>query len=87
MPYLTNESKKVVNQTETARTAGELNYRITMLLIDYLITNRESYQTYNDMMGALEGAKLELYRRKIVPYEESKISDNGDVYFNTEAYK
>jgi len=31
-------------------------------------------------MGALEGAKLELYRRKVAIYEEEKIKENGDVY-------
>jgi len=31
-------------------------------------------------MGALEGAKLEFYRRVVVPYEEKKMKENGDVY-------
>jgi hypothetical protein len=30
-------------------------------------------------MGVLESAKLELYRRKIAPYEDDKIAENGDV--------
>lgn len=53
---------------------------ITNLLIGYLSFCGESYQTYNDMLGALECAKLELYRRKISPYEDTKIELNGDVY-------
>lgn len=32
------------------------------------------------MVGALECAKLELYRRIAIPYEEQKIQENGDVY-------
>jgi len=39
-----------------------------------------SYQTINDIIGALEGAKMEFYRRVVVPYEDKKIKDNGDVY-------
>ncbi len=61
-------------------TAGELNYSITLLLISYLETKGENYQTYNDMIGALEGAKMELYARKVRPYEDKKIDENGDVY-------
>ena len=59
---------------------GELNYLVTNLINTYLASKGESYQTYNDIMGALEGAKLELYRRKIAPYEDKKIKKNGDVY-------
>lgn len=32
------------------------------------------------MVGALESAKLELYRRKVSPYEDQKIEANGDVW-------
>jgi hypothetical protein len=39
-----------------------------------------SYQTINDIVGALEGAKLEFYRRVAVPYEDKKIIENGDVF-------
>lgn len=39
-----------------------------------------NYQMINDVMGALESAKLEFYRRIAVPYEETKRKDNGDVY-------
>jgi hypothetical protein len=59
---------------------GELNYLITKLLVRYLNIHAESYKTYNDMVGALECAKLELVRRKINKYEDLKIQENGDVY-------
>lgn len=62
-----------------ATTAGQLNYQLTTLCQDYLYKN-ESYQSYNDILGALEGCKLELYRRKIANYEDKKIEENGDVY-------
>jgi hypothetical protein len=32
------------------------------------------------MIGVLECAKLELYRRVAAPYEDAKCEDNGDVY-------
>jgi hypothetical protein len=51
-----------------------------MLALAYMDYQKLSYQTINDIVGALEGAKLEFYRRVAVPYEESKRRINGDVY-------
>jgi len=48
--------------------------------MDYTINEGLTYQTINDVIGALEGAKMEFYRRVAVPYEEGKIILNGDVY-------
>lgn len=60
-------------------TAGQLNYLLTQVCQRYM-QYHESYQSYNDILGALEGCKLELYRRKIAHYEDKKIEENGDVY-------
>ena len=59
---------------------GQLNFAISTLLTNYIVTKKLSYQTTNDILGALEGAKLEFYRRVAVPYEEQKIKENGDIY-------
>lgn len=80
MPYITFDDKHKIRHGDSAKTAGELNYCFTELVKKYLIDKGESYQTYNDIVGALEGAKLELYRRKVSFYEDSKIKSNGDVY-------
>lgn len=86
MPYLHPADQKhladIITQlvmTDLAK-AGELNYLFTKIAIRYLHCKGESYQTYNDIIGALEGAKLELYRRSVAPYENGKIKENGDVY-------
>ena len=79
MPYIDTQTKDKVRQFGP-RTAGELNFAITEVFIGYLKEKKESYQTYNDIMGALVGSLLELYRRKVIPYEDGKIEDNGDVY-------
>lgn len=60
--------------------AGTLNYAITRLLQSYLYRNGTNYWRLNDCLGALEGAKLEFYRRVVVPYEDKKKKENGDVY-------
>lgn len=62
---------------------GPLNYIITNLLIEWLGDN-PNYERYNAAIGVLECAKLELYRRQIAPYEDTKIKANGDVYGATE---
>ena len=60
--------------------AGDLNYQLTMACKHYLHEKGVSYQAINDIIGALEGAKLEFYRRIAEPYEDIKIAQNGDVY-------
>jgi hypothetical protein len=62
------------------KSAGELNYAITRLITVFVEDWGLSYGTLNDVVGALECAKLELYRRVAAPYEDSKIRENGDVY-------
>jgi hypothetical protein len=61
------------------RNAGELNYIVTVLAHQYWRENGQNYQAFNDIIGALEGAKLELYRKRVAPYEDIKIIENGDV--------
>ena len=58
---------------------GDLNYCFTKLCLDYIAINEESYAHYADCIAALEGAKMELYRRFVAPYEDIKIKENGDV--------
>ena len=61
------------------QTAGELNFCFTLIAQHYLKNKGLNYQHINDIVGALEGAKLELYRRIAAPYEDLKIEQNGDV--------
>ena len=60
--------------------AGELNYVLTQVCLDYFQGSEGRYQQINDILGALEGCKLEFYRRLAAPYEDKKITENGDVY-------
>jgi len=79
MPYI-----KPQDRTEGARlhpcNIGALNYAITTLIDDYLSSKGLQYSEVNAVIGALECAKLELYRRVAAPYEDHKIYENGDVY-------
>ena len=41
-----------------------------------------NYANANKLMGVLECSKLELYRRLIAPYEDTKVNENGDVGYD-----
>lgn len=80
MPYIKQEDRlRLQTFFDDASTPGELNYLFTWLITAYLHEGT-SYQRINDIVGALEGAKLEFYRRVVAPYEDKKIVENGDVY-------
>jgi len=69
--------KKLADMVTKDGRAGELNYIITNLL---LLTEGEGrYKDFNELMGVLESAKLEFYRRRVAPYEDKKIKKNGDI--------
>lgn len=59
--------------------AGDMNYVVSKLCKKYIENEGECYQKYNDLMGALEGIKLELYRKNISPYEDIKEKENGKI--------
>ena len=81
MPYIKLERRQEMQlDGGNANTAGELNYQLTVVCKDYMEHKGLSYATINDIVGALEGAKLEFYRRVAAPYEDKKIIENGDVY-------
>lgn len=84
MPYITQDRRDELDADasflDLPENAGELNYLLTVLCREYFVQNGGRYQQINDIMGALEGAKLEFYRRVAAPYEDKKIKENGDCY-------
>lgn len=95
MPYITQDKRKQIIEEsdvfgdgeifhhvvmEHIDKPGELNYAITVMMINYLNRKGVSYTNMNEVIGVLECAKLELYRRMTAPYEDTKIDENGDVY-------
>ncbi len=59
---------------------GKLNYIISTLINHLLEIHGTTYTLGNNLVGVLECAKQELYRRILIPYEDAKIELNGDVY-------
>lgn len=83
MPYITQlRRQEIVNSsgTDFVQNPGDFNYVISCLINNYINTKGKSYVVINEIIGALECAKLELYRRVAAPYEDKKIIENGDVY-------
>jgi len=81
MPYITQDARKELDNNERKPDAlGELNYEITMLIKDYLDRQGHGYRNYAGVIGMLETIILEYYRRVVVPYEQEKIRENGDIF-------
>jgi len=85
VPYVLPEDRKWLDAIlkdffgEFDLEAGQLNYLISRMLADQILA-QECYARFNELVGMLECAKLEFYRRVIAPYEDAKIIKNGDVY-------
>lgn len=85
MPYVTPEARHRLEAGDDPEGPGELNYAVTRVVDAYLARaagrdGRTRYAHLNEAIGVLECAKLELYRRVAAPYEDEKLSENGDVY-------
>lgn len=79
IPYIPREQRYEIDLNNAApETPGQLNYAITVLCLRYL-GQAPDYADYNEVVGVLECAKLELYRMQVAPYEAGKILENGNV--------
>lgn len=86
MPYIKQEERARLDAAIDAlaaalpreKFAGHMNYVVSRLCAALL--EPRSYARMNELVGALECAKLELYRRVAAPYEDAKALENGDVY-------
>lgn len=83
MPYIKAERRSDLRcyegECEKPQNPGELNYMISKLLREY-VGNNPTYEDLNAAIGATEAAKMEFYRRVVIPYEQKKIKENGDMY-------
>ena len=84
MPYIRNIHRAALERPDPPKpmSSGELNYCITRLIDAYvrMCNTPLTYTHINEVIGVLECAKLEFYRRVAVPYETAKMEENGDVY-------
>lgn len=80
MPYIKQDRRAQIMNFESPKTSGELNFCITSIINEYMVMNKLSYSVINDIVGALECTKMELYRKLAAPYEDIKCEENGEVY-------
>lgn len=87
MPYIPAQQRNIVEAILgdekldfVPQNAGELNFIVSTFINNYIVANGLSYTVVNEMVGALECAKMELNRVVIGPYEDLKIRENGPVY-------
>ena len=84
MPYIKQKNRELIephlNVISTfIKNGGDLNYCFTILCKNFIESFGENYSNHAVCISALENAKLEWYRRKVAPYEDKKITENGDV--------
>lgn len=95
MPYISKDRREFLEEVlnpliedikervNPRYTIGEITYIFTKVMLAFLNRQTARYEDYALMIGAMGCAKLELYRRKIAPYEDKKNAENGDVYYET----
>ncbi len=67
-------------QQENMPLPGDCNYIICKLLLEaFKIKDEPKYNKFNCIIGILESVKLEINRRWMAEYENSKIKIEGDI--------
>ena len=90
MPYITSEKRndlqlllrEVISgiHKKEVESVGDLNYIITTIVHHFIEKHGTNYTNLNSIIGVLECAKQEYYRRIVTEYEKIKIHENGDIY-------
>ena len=85
MPYIKQEKREKLNPLIAAvpimgMGLGDLNYLFSMIIKRYISVHKPSYSVYAGIVGMLITLKDELNRRVVIPYEDLKIKENGDIY-------
>ncbi len=88
-PYIQEMRRYHLDKLEDdCRSPGELNYRITKIILRYLEHKvgdvpqqvEANYTDYNEVIGVLRLVELEFWDRLIRPFEKKKRELNGDVF-------
>lgn len=90
MPYIPQARRDLLGLEGMASEPGDLAYvvyreALSTLGIDpvtgFLRPGKKAptFAQYAAVLGAIEGAKLEIYRRLVAKYEDLKIDQNGDL--------
>ena len=80
MPYIELGIRESLDQGRKPAKPGELNYLMARLVRSYLAMTGLSYTNLNAVAGVLSCLQMEVYRRVTALYEDTKMSENGDVF-------
>lgn len=86
MPYITKNRRDALEPylqallDEADVIPGEYNYILTKLMHNFVKRKGLRYSTLNAIVGFVECAKAEFARKVVVPYEKTKIAENGDIF-------
>jgi len=84
MPYIEDEMKKEMKDAIDdlsiwIHSKGDLNYVICELVGRFILDDNLTYTKISEKIDAVHDAETELRRRILIPYENIKIDQNGDV--------
>ena len=87
MPYIKKEDREkfdslVEELSGLISNPGDLNYVISSLLHREIVKGGLNYAKCNELIGVMDCASKEFYRKVVAPYEDTKIMLNGDLNFN-----
>ena len=84
MPYINQDARvkfDLLDDLTIPGSPGELNYVISSIINKYFLqAGKLNYTKINEVIGALECCKLEVYRRLASDLETFKCAVNGDVF-------
>lgn len=80
MPYIVQGAKDSLERGAKPHNAGDLTYQLQQVVQDYIESHGRAYQTYAEVLGALEGCKADFIDRVLLPHERRKRIENGDVW-------
>ena len=83
MPYIPQDTRKIFDEhikhiATNIQHPGELNY-VFSKIIKTMLDDGMDYQGLNEVIGVLECAKLELYRKIGSHYEDKAEQKNGSL--------
>jgi len=80
MPYIPLIDR--YNARGNPQDEGELAYSLTMLYVDWFRAKakKRKFKTMASLVGVIVLSLLEFWRRVVVPYEQKKCDEEGDVF-------
>lgn len=87
MPYILNKHREkyneclklIENNLEGVVNKGELTYLFYAIGVKYINIQGASYNNISNAISCLNDAAEELRRRKLNPYEDIKLYENGGI--------